>query len=407
MMRANILFATLTFDGHFKPLTSLAKHLQEQGYDVRWYTGNTYQYYLQNLNIPHYPFCKALEVTQSPMDEVFPERKNHKGMMARLKFDSKEGFVRQLPEHVEDIKTIYETFPFDLLIADVGFTALSVVREMFHVPVISVGVMPLSETSQDLPPYGMGLTPEESIFDISIRRSNLFLQIGVPGFEYQRSDLSKNIRFIGALLPYRKRRTLDFTDQEKLHRYKKVILVTQGTAEKDVEKILVPTLEAFKDTNYLVVATTGGSQTRELQDRYPQDNIIIEDFIDFYEIMPYADVFITNGGYGGVMLGIAHKLPMVVAGIHEGKDEINARVGYSQIGINLKTETPTPVQIRESVEEVLTHPGYKNNVRLLAREFQQYDPQKLCEQYVEELLNKDVVQEKKMAVRPSACTILF
>jgi UDP:flavonoid glycosyltransferase YjiC (YdhE family) len=56
-----------------------------------------------------------------------------------------------------------------------------------------------------------------------------------------------------------------------------VILVTQGTVEKDVTKIIEPTLEAFKNTNYLVIATTGGSKTAALKTKYPQENFIIED----------------------------------------------------------------------------------------------------------------------------------
>jgi len=33
-----ILFANFPADGHFNPLTSLAMHLTELGFDVRWYT---------------------------------------------------------------------------------------------------------------------------------------------------------------------------------------------------------------------------------------------------------------------------------------------------------------------------------------------------------------------------------
>jgi len=83
---------------------------------------------------------------------------------------------------------------------------------------------------------------------------------------------------------------------------------TQGTVEKDTSKLLVPTLEVFKNSDYLVVATTGGSGTKELQKKYASDNIIVEDFIPFSEVMPNADVYITNGGYGGVMLSIENKL---------------------------------------------------------------------------------------------------
>lgn len=58
------------------------------------------------------------------------------------------------------------------------------------------------------------------------------------------------------------------------------------------------------DTDVLVICTTGGSQTKELRDRFPSENIIIEDFIPFADIMPYADVYVTNGGYVGVMLAL-------------------------------------------------------------------------------------------------------
>jgi UDP:flavonoid glycosyltransferase YjiC (YdhE family) len=164
-----------------------------------------------------------------------------------------------------------------------------------------------------------------------------------------------------------------------------VVLVTQGTVEKDVNKIIVPTLEAFKNTNTLVIATTGGSGTAELRKRYPQHNFIIEDFIPFGDILPICDVYITNGGYGGVMLGIQNKVPMVVAGVHEGKNEICARVGYFKLGVNLKTEKPTADQIRNAVNEVARTSEYKKNVARLANEFQQYEPAALVEKYINEL----------------------
>ena len=247
-----------------------------------------------------------------------------------------------------------------------------------NVPVLAVGVFPLMETSKDLAPTGLGMMPSYSfagrlkqsvlrwaadklifkkankvlvetcaqhglpynggnIFDFSIQHATLFLQSGTPGFEYKRSDLSGHIKFIGALLPYSKPTAKSSWFDERLNQFQKVILVTQGTVEKEAKKLLLPTLEAFKDSNVLVVATTGGSQTAALRERYPHKNIIIEDFIPFSDIMPYADVFITNGGYGGVMLSIENEVPMVVAGIHEGKNEINARIGYFGLGVNLRT----------------------------------------------------------------------
>jgi UDP:flavonoid glycosyltransferase YjiC (YdhE family) len=149
---------------------------------------------------------------------------------------------------------------------------------------------------------------------------------------------------------------------------------------------LVPTLEAFKDTDVLVIATTGGSKTELLRARYPQSNIIIEDFIPFADVMPYADVYVSNGGYGGVLLSIENQLPMVVAGVHEGKIEINARVGYFKLGVNLKTETPKSIEIKKAVEEVLENNIYKQNVLKLGEEFSDYNSKELTAWYVQQLV---------------------
>jgi len=228
----------------------------------------------------------------------------------------------------------------------------------------------------------------ENVFDLGVRKANLFLQSGTPAFEYKRSDLGENIRFIGALLPQRDEKSNAEWHHPKLNLYEKVILVTQGTVEKDVSKIIEPTLEAFKDSTYLVIVTTGGSQTNELRAKFPQSNFIIEDFIPFNEVMPYCDVYITNGGYGGVMLGIEHGLPLVVAGVHEGKNEINARVGYFNLGVNLKSERPTAETISKAVERIIHNPVFRQNVQELGEEFNRFKPAQLVEQYVATLLRQ-------------------
>ncbi|HEX8357337.1 MAG TPA: nucleotide disphospho-sugar-binding domain-containing protein, partial [Segetibacter sp.] len=172
---------------------------------------------------------------------------------------------------------------------------------------------------------------------------------------------------------------------ERLNKYEKVILVTQGTAEKDVSKLLVPTLEAFKNTTTLVIVATGSSCTQQLREQFNYDNIIIEDFIPFAEVMPYTDVYVTNGGYGGTLLSVQNELPMVVAGVHEGKNEICARVGYFKLGINLKTERPAPQQVRKAVEEIFSNADYKQNVTRLAKEFTEYDANEQTELFVRKL----------------------
>jgi hypothetical protein len=65
-------------------------------------------------------------------------------------YDIINAFILRGPEYFEDIKEIKEEFDFDLMVADTAFTAVPFVKEKLNVPVVVVGVFPLSETSKDL-----------------------------------------------------------------------------------------------------------------------------------------------------------------------------------------------------------------------------------------------------------------
>jgi UDP:flavonoid glycosyltransferase YjiC (YdhE family) len=427
-----ILFANVPGDGHFNPLTGLARHLQSLGCDVRWYASGFYTKKLEKLSIHHYPFTRALDVPSEKIDDVFPERKHIKNQVKKLNFDMINYFILRATEYLEDIKDINREWPADAIVADCLFSAIPFIKGELKIPVVSIGVLPLIQTSKDLGPAGLGLTPsrhffgkikqellkkmadkvlfkkpnrlffslmdklqiphtESNAFDALINGATLFLQSGTPGIEYHRTDLGSNIRYIGPVLPYtgKSKMSKKWWD-ERITRYRKIILVTQGTVEKDEEKLLVPVLEAFKASDTLVIATTGGSGTAILQKRYPYENIIIEDFISFEDVMPYAQVFVTNGGYGGVLQSVQFGLPMVTAGVHEGKNEICARVGYFKYGINLKTEKPKPLQIKNAVNEVLQNKDYRANTVRLSREFETYAVNDLFAGYVQEAMNMPV-----------------
>jgi MGT family glycosyltransferase len=423
----SILIASVPADGHVNPLTGLAKYLQSIGCDVRWYTSEIYADKIEDLEIPFYPFNRAVDINSGNVAKVFPERTLIADAVEKLDYDMLHIFAKRGIEYLEDIQAIYQSFPFDLMIADSLFTGIPLVRGKMKIPVIAVGVIPLATNSVDLAPYGMALPPagnpeekakyadlhdqvnnvmfKKSIdyfsevltsFDIDnkktvlldqlIVQANLYLQIGMPGFEYERSDFGDNIRFIGGLMPYKSTKKTKPWYNERLKKYKKILLVTQGTVERNTKKLLEPTLEAFRNTDTLVIATTGGFDTTRLSIIYAADNIIIEDFIPFDQVMPYADVYITNGGYGGTMLSIKNKLPMIAAGVHEGKSEVCARIGFFNYGINLNTETPTAEALRNAVDEVLNNNIYKENVTRLSEEINSMNSNELCANFISQVL---------------------
>ena len=140
MTQKKILFANVPVDGHFNPLTPLATHLIEQGHDVRWYTGTVYAERIKKMGIRFYPTVKALDFSQDNLNDVFPERLTFRSPVSKLKYDLKHAFILRSTEYFEDIAEINKSFDFDLMIADVAFTAVPFVKHKLNKPVLSIGV---------------------------------------------------------------------------------------------------------------------------------------------------------------------------------------------------------------------------------------------------------------------------
>lgn len=424
-----ILFAATPAAGHFNPLTGLAKYLSDSGNDVRWYTSVDFKDKLSQMKIHHYPFKEALDVNFEDLDSYFPERAKLKSPIDRMNFDMINLFANRSSECFSDISEIYQNFQFDVIICDNTFAAIPILRSKLGVPVVVVGVMPLAEESTALGPYGLGILPPANsleriknklmrfvlknvlakksiqsfkktlkqydieaantpLLNLLVKQSDLYLQIGSQDFEYSRPDLGSNIRFVGALLPFTEP-TTDFWFDKRMEQYSKIILVTQGTVEKNIDNLIIPTLEAFKDSDFLVIVTTGGNKTKELQAKYPMDNIVITDYIPYQCIMPHVHVYITNGGYGGVMQSLKYKLPIVAAGVFEGKSEICSRIGYFNYGIDLKTETPDAHLVKQAVIKIFEDKVYKENVKKLSASFEQTRSEELCSVYIARLLENN------------------
>ncbi len=162
-----------------------------------------------------------------------------------------------------------------------------------------------------------------------------------------------------------------------------IVVVAQGTVDnRDPEKLFVPTLTALADTENLVVATTGGRHTQELAQRFPHDNVVVVDYANYRELMARASLFISNGGYGSVMHALAHGVPLLLGGKLEGKNDVNARMAYCGLGVDLHTERPTPAQIAKGARRVLEDPSYREAAKHVAHELAKYDACSIVEEVI-------------------------
>lgn len=411
-----ILFASVPFDGHFNPLTGIAAHLQSLGHDVRWYAGPSYADRLSGLGIPHFPFRAAREINGSNVHEHFPERGTLKGLKL-LRFEFKHVIVANTGAYFDDVADIRDNeFPFDALVCDGMFYGYALVAQALRVPVHVVQPAPMLFSSPDTPPNFAGLTPAKtaagrfahrrlrtvmekvsmgagmavfnqaftdrgleapagSIFDLPLSCATLAFQSGVPGFSYPRRQLSTKVVFAGPLFPYRSAEDPPDTFTQHLRPGRKVVVISQGTVDnQDATKLISPALDALRDSGHVLFVATGGANTAELRQAYPDDGIIIEDYLDFARLFEHADLFICNGGYGSILLSLTKGVPVLSAGIREGKNDVNAHIRYFGVGIDLRTEQPKPAKIRRAVDTLLRDQSFKANVAGLAAELNSYDP---------------------------------
>jgi UDP:flavonoid glycosyltransferase YjiC (YdhE family) len=62
------------------------------------------------------------------------------------------------------------------------------------------------------------------------------------------------------------------------------------------------------------------------------------------------------------------------------------RIGWSGVGVNLKTNTPTPEQVRKAVKEVLSNEHYKLKAQSMQADFAKHDAPTKAAELIEELI---------------------
>lgn len=180
------------------------------------------------------------------------------------------------------------------------------------------------------------------------RTTPLHLQCTIPSFEVPMKK--KNLQFIGPITskPLFEPQFPDFWFDIK-HSQRPIVHVTQGTVANDPVDLVFPTIAACDD-GYLVLS-------KPLQHCW---------------FMSFVDVFVTNGGYGGISAAIEAGTPIVVAGDTEDKPINGIAVERAGNGINIGTGKPTVRQLRDAIAEVAHNPRFKLRAMEMKAECEQY-----------------------------------
>ena len=410
---ARILMGTMGMTGHVTPGLPIARKLVERGNQVWWYTTSKFQKKIEATGATFVSMTAGYDFDDLDLGKAFPGRNQLKGL-AQLKWDIKHVFADSMVGYVRDLETIVHDFQPDVMLVDNAFAAASVIYAKTGLPWATYSVTPLSITSRDTAPNGLGMLPDASLLgrmrnralhflfnsvlfrDVNTYTNQLMRELAMPplqknifettlspflyiqptdaAFEYPRSDLPPQVHYIGPFLPAPSK---DFTPpswwDEMIYGNRPVVHVTQGTVTTETDQLTIPTIKALASEDVLVVVTTGGKPVDTLHMDDLPANVRVESFIPHYDLLPHVSVMVTNGGYGGVQTALANGVPLIVAGATEDKPEVANRVAWSNTGINLKTNTPTVEQIRDAVRKILADSTYRENAKAMQGRMRRYD----------------------------------
>jgi len=434
---ARFLFATYPSPGHVGPAAAVVEELTGRGHEVRWYTGHRFAEVAGEVGAHFCGMAEALDWNYEDFDAAFPGRANLKGLKQGL-FDMVEIFVRPLREHLPALRALLMEEPADAFVAHTIFYGGGWLHEMGGPPSATLGDTCLTYPSRDAAPYGMGLAPRSGVVGHLRNRTldaigratvlapvakaaqevrsdldlppipkrdlqfgfflsqYLHIQLCPAGFEYPRSDLPSYVHYVGASEPPTPAEFDPPSWWPRLLESKRVVLVTQGTIATEPANLLAPTLKGLAGRDVFVVATTGGADPAVLGE--PPPNAVVERFVPYAALLPHVDVMVSNGGFGAVQLAIAHGVPMVVAGTTEDKKEVTAHVAWSGVGINMRTDRPSPRAVAEAVERVLNEPTFRGRTQALKAQNGDANPAEKAADLLENLVAKaptQVLHERK------------
>jgi MGT family glycosyltransferase len=421
---ARFLFATIPFTGHVNPGLPIAQELVARGHEVRWYTSRKHRAAIERMGARFVPMNHAFEIDDTTLDKRFPERASLKGL-AQLQHDLEKVFIDITPGMLRDLEEEIERHPVDVVVGDNACAAAALLSERHHIAWAVFGISVLTLGSRDTAPFGLALYPSSSklgrlrnaalqklvdnfvfrnvnrhyaamrqslgfpesrytLFN-EARNADLYLQNGVEDFEYPRTDMPEQLRFVGSIIPEAPPTWTKPSWWNELDGSRRVVLVTQGTIANDFHDVIHPAIRGLAHEDVLVIVTTGSKPARDIGLETLPLNVRVAQFIPYAELMPKVDLLVTNGGYGSIQIALAHGVPVVACGGTEEKPEIANRVQWSGVGVGIRKKTAGFLELRQKVMQVLSDDRYRARARELAAKLAKIDPRTESANLLEEL----------------------
>jgi UDP:flavonoid glycosyltransferase YjiC (YdhE family) len=397
------LIAASPIPGHVMPLLLVGRDLRSRGHDVVMLTGDEHRQSVEEAGLQATGLAEDARPKRARQANPVTPALVRRWLNGRAEMTSV--FIAPLVAQFNALRALLEQQAFDAVLCDLAFTGVLplLLGDGSRVPVLVCGVGPLTLSSADTPPFGLGWRPRQgrdyramtwtvhnilmadiqsalnkTLAGVGVGPCPVFLtdwpvlaerllQFTVAAMEFPRRDLPGSVDFTGPVVG-------DVPKPREGARGRTVVHVTQGTWDNDdLDELVMPTLVGLADRDDILVVATTGNKKKSVAPQDIPTNARVTDFIPYAELLPTVDVMVTNGGYGGVHHALLYGIPLVIGGATADKPEIAARVAHAGAGVDLGAARPTPAAVAAAVQHVLRTPRYRHAARRLGEELRRHN----------------------------------
>lgn len=430
-----LLFTSFPGEGHTNPVLAIAKHLVQNGHEIAYVSTNTYREKITSIGAEFLPADWSPPQRDAETSAILESMPIGIGRLAiQLVHIFYKTLIPRVDAVCAALELVRRREPNRQIIIVEDVLNMSTMPYQYGRPLpagfdkmpktVGISPVPLMLQSRDTAPFMLGLPPDSSesgrlrnqalnelvtagpmkpmvdAWTEAMRQCGCTVKLGgnpfnawfnaydatfmlcSPSLEYPMSDLPPHVQFAGCL----PRRGIDaqtkyptwWSDVTSIagapEKTKKIIFVSQGTVNKNWTELVIPTIAALANRQDILVVAALGARDTKLDDNVQvPPNARVADYVPYDAILPLADVFISNAGYGSFGHAVMNGVPTIFAGETEDKLEVAMRAEWAGFAYNLKTQTPRAEQIRGAVDAVLADGKYKVRAEELRRENEKMD----------------------------------
>lgn len=402
---ARLLFTVWPYPTHLHPFIALAREVRARGHQVAFYSGGSAAAVLAREGFPCFPFREVDwgRVARTVDDLIAGRRRPSQMRLLWPRF-----LVETVPAQVRDLEAVLAAWPADALVCDIAMWApILILHERDKIPVV-----PLSHVANcilpgpDGPIQGIALPRHRGGWTAlyaglasraarlvtmrTRRRANrlrrqfglsplrvsvneftgtlpLYLVPSAPEFDNRRRDLPAAVRYVGPCLWDKSEDQAAPAWLSAVPRHQPVVIVDEGALFTHEPRLLEMAARGLAGLPLTVILLAGdGRDATGLNLGPPAANVMLQAHAALSDVLPLADLLVTNGNSESVMAALAAGLPAVVLPSIWDQAETAWRVAETGVGLRISPWLATPERLRRAVQRVLDEESFRKSAAAMA-----------------------------------------